>query len=39
VLDAAIAAVTAHRVCLGIAERLPRVPELDGSGLAMQLVY
>lgn len=38
-LDAAIAAVTAHRICQGAAERLPREPEFDGKGLRMEMVY
>jgi predicted RNase H-like nuclease len=38
-LDAAIAAVTAHRICRGTAERLPREPEFDARGLRMEMVY
>jgi predicted RNase H-like nuclease len=39
VLDAAIAAVTAHPICQGMAERLPREPEFDARGLRMEMVY
>ncbi len=37
--DAAIAAVTAHRICRGTAERLPHEPEFDARGLRMEMLY
>jgi predicted RNase H-like nuclease len=38
-LDAAVAAVTAHRICQGTAERLPHEPEFDARGLRMEMAY
>jgi predicted RNase H-like nuclease len=38
-LDAAVAALTAHRIAQGMAERLPVEPEFDAKGLRMEMVY
>lgn len=38
-LDAAVAALTAHRIYLGTAERIPAGPEVDCKGLRMEMVY
>lgn len=38
-LDAIVAAWSAWRDALGIAGRLPAVPEVDGRGLRMEMVY
>ncbi|MER7684341.1 DUF429 domain-containing protein [Streptomyces sp. NPDC097610] len=39
VLDAAAAAWSAHRIALGIAERVPMVPELDAAGRLVEIRY
>ncbi|MFE1880492.1 DUF429 domain-containing protein [Streptomyces diastatochromogenes] len=39
VLDAAAAAWSAHRIALGIAGRIPEVPELDGKGRVVEIRY
>jgi predicted RNase H-like nuclease len=38
-LDATIATVTAQRIYLGTAERIPLKTEFDGKGLRMEMVY
>lgn len=38
-LDAVAAAITAYRVRMGHAARLPEKPELDSKGLRMEMVY
>ncbi len=39
VLDAMVAAWTAHRLALGIAERVPAQPEIGDNRLRMEMVY
>ncbi len=39
VLDAAVAAWSAHRIALGIAGRIPEVPEPDADGPAVEIRY
>ena len=39
VLDATVAAWSAHRFATGSAGRLPEVPEVDGRGLRMEIVF
>jgi predicted RNase H-like nuclease len=38
-LDAIVAAATAHRMAIGKAQRLPHAAEFDGRGLRMEMVY
>lgn len=39
VLDAAVAAWSAHRIALGVADRLPGVPELGAEGRAVEIRF
>ncbi|ALV32253.1 DUF429 domain-containing protein [Streptomyces sp. CdTB01] len=39
VLDAAVAAWSAHRIVLGTADRVPQVPELDAEGRAVEIRF
>ena len=39
VLDAVVAAWSAHRDTIGQAERLPETPEVDGRGLRMEIIF
>ncbi len=39
ILDAVVAAWSAHRHATGAAGRLPEIPETDGRGLRMEIVY
>ncbi|WP_316758233.1 DUF429 domain-containing protein [Streptomyces herbicida] len=39
VLDAAVAAWSAHRIALGVADRVPEVPEFDAEGRAVEIQF